>query len=74
MNRLPQRVEYRQQVFAMDRRDARRKAWEIGRGARLIRAREAANSFDNDGRKEATRQFVDDKTFKPGLGAYDLKS
>ncbi len=38
----------------------------------LIRAQEAANLFDNEGRKEATRQFIDDKTFKPGLGAYDL--
>ncbi len=38
----------------------------------LIRAQESANSFDNEGRKEATRQFIDDKTFKPGLGAYDL--
>jgi feruloyl-CoA hydratase/lyase len=37
----------------------------------LIRAQEAANMFDNDGRKEATRQFIDQKTFKPGLGAYD---
>lgn len=39
----------------------------------LIRTQEAANSFDNEGRKEATRQFIDEKTFKPGLGAYDLK-
>ncbi|MEP7221831.1 MAG: p-hydroxycinnamoyl CoA hydratase/lyase [Novosphingobium sp.] len=38
----------------------------------LIRAQEAANMFDNEGRKEATRQFIDEKTFKPGLGAYDL--
>ncbi|MBX9665843.1 p-hydroxycinnamoyl CoA hydratase/lyase [Novosphingobium sp.] len=38
----------------------------------LIRAQEAANSFDGEGRKEATRQFIDEKTFKPGLGAYDL--
>ena len=37
----------------------------------LIRAQEAANSYDVEGRKEATRQFLDDKTFKPGLGAYD---
>lgn len=37
----------------------------------LIRAQEAANFFDNDGRKEATKQFIDDKSFKPGLGAYD---
>jgi feruloyl-CoA hydratase/lyase len=37
----------------------------------LIRAQEAANFFDGEGRKEATRQFIDDKSFKPGLGAYD---
>jgi trans-feruloyl-CoA hydratase/vanillin synthase len=37
----------------------------------LIRAQEAANSYDNEGRKEGIRQFIDDKTFKPGLGAYD---
>jgi trans-feruloyl-CoA hydratase/vanillin synthase len=40
----------------------------------LIRAQEAANSFDNEGRKEATRQFIDKKSFKPGLGAYDLNA
>jgi trans-feruloyl-CoA hydratase/vanillin synthase len=39
----------------------------------LIRAQEAANSFDNEGRKEGIRQFIDDKTYKPGLGEYDLK-
>jgi trans-feruloyl-CoA hydratase/vanillin synthase len=38
----------------------------------LIRAQEAANFFDAEGRKEATRQFIDEKAFKPGLGAYDL--
>ena len=38
----------------------------------LIRAQEAANYFDSEGRKEATKQFIDDKAFKPGLGAYDL--
>jgi trans-feruloyl-CoA hydratase/vanillin synthase len=37
----------------------------------LIRAQEAANSFDNEGRKEGIKQFVDDKTYKPGLGAYN---
>lgn len=37
----------------------------------LIRAQEAANSYDNHGRKEGIKQFIDDKTFKPGLGAYD---
>jgi trans-feruloyl-CoA hydratase/vanillin synthase len=38
----------------------------------LIRAQEAANSYDNEGRKEGIKHFIDDKTFKPGLGAYDL--
>ena len=37
----------------------------------LIRAQEAANFFDNDGRKEGIRQFIDDKSYKPGLGEYD---
>ncbi|HBH90453.1 p-hydroxycinnamoyl CoA hydratase/lyase [Ponticaulis sp.] len=37
----------------------------------LVRAQEAANSYDNDGRKEGIKQFIDDKTYKPGLGAYD---
>jgi trans-feruloyl-CoA hydratase/vanillin synthase len=38
----------------------------------LIRTQEAANSFDSEGRKEATKQFIDDKSFKPGLGTYDI--
>ncbi len=37
----------------------------------LIRAQEAANSYDNQGRKEGIRQFIDEKSYKPGLGAYD---
>jgi feruloyl-CoA hydratase/lyase len=37
----------------------------------LVRAQEAANFFDNQGRKEGIRQFIDDKSYKPGLGAYD---
>ncbi len=37
----------------------------------LIRAQEAANSYDGEGRKEGIRQFIDDKTYKPGLGHYD---
>nr|WP_186363357.1 p-hydroxycinnamoyl CoA hydratase/lyase [Rhizobium sp. ACO-34A] len=37
----------------------------------LVRAQEAANSFDNNGRKEGIRQFIDEKSYKPGLGAYD---
>ncbi len=38
----------------------------------LIRAQEAANSYDNEGRKEGIKQFIDDKTYKPGLGTYDI--
>ncbi|MEJ1963242.1 MAG: p-hydroxycinnamoyl CoA hydratase/lyase [Gammaproteobacteria bacterium] len=38
----------------------------------LIRAQEAANFFDNEGRKEGIRQFIDDKAYKPGLGTYDI--
>ena len=38
----------------------------------LIRAQEAANSFDNEGRKEGIRQFIDEKSYKPGLQTYDL--
>jgi trans-feruloyl-CoA hydratase/vanillin synthase len=37
----------------------------------LVRAQEAANSFDNEGRKEGIRQFIEEKSYKPGLGAYD---
>jgi len=38
----------------------------------LVRAQEAANSYDNEGRKEGIRQFIDEKSYKPGLGAYGL--
>ncbi len=37
----------------------------------LIRAQEAANYFDNTGRKEGIKQFIYEKTYKPGLGAYN---
>jgi trans-feruloyl-CoA hydratase/vanillin synthase len=38
----------------------------------LIRAQEAANFHDkSEGRKEGMRQFLDEKSYKPGLGAYD---
>ena len=38
----------------------------------LIRAQEALNWHDkSDGRHVAMKQFLDDKTFKPGLGEYD---
>jgi len=37
-----------------------------------IRAQEALHSFGGAAaRKEATKQFLDDKTFKPGLGTFD---
>jgi len=38
----------------------------------LIRAQEAANFFDNEGRKEGIRQFIDEKSYKPGLQTYDV--
>jgi trans-feruloyl-CoA hydratase/vanillin synthase len=38
----------------------------------LVRAQEAANSFDDEGRKEGLRQFLDDKIYKPGLSTYDV--
>jgi len=38
----------------------------------LIRMQEGLNWFDkSDGRHVAMKQFLDDKTFKPGLGHYD---
>jgi trans-feruloyl-CoA hydratase/vanillin synthase len=38
----------------------------------LIRSQEALNWHDkSDGRHVAMKQFLDDKTFKPGLGEYD---
>ena len=37
----------------------------------LVRAQEAANSFDDKGRKAGIRQFIDEKSYKPGLGHYD---
>lgn len=37
----------------------------------LIRAQEAADSFDPYGRIEGMKQFLDEKSYKPGLGAYD---
>jgi trans-feruloyl-CoA hydratase/vanillin synthase len=37
----------------------------------LVRVQEAANAFDPAGRKEALKQFLDEKSYKPGLGTYD---
>jgi len=36
----------------------------------LVRAQEAANSFDNNARKDGIRLFIDEKKYKPGLGTY----
>jgi trans-feruloyl-CoA hydratase/vanillin synthase len=39
----------------------------------LVRMQEACNFHDKtEGRKEGIRQFIDEKSYKPGLGAYDL--
>jgi len=37
----------------------------------LVRAQEAANFHDDGGRKEGIRQFIDEKSYRPGLGSYD---
>lgn len=37
----------------------------------LVRAQEAANFYDSEGRKAGIRQFIDEKSYKPGLGHYD---
>ena len=38
----------------------------------IPRSQEALHSFGGvEARKEATRQFLDEKSFKPGLGAFD---
>jgi trans-feruloyl-CoA hydratase/vanillin synthase len=40
----------------------------------LVRMQEAANFHDSsEGRKEGIRQFIDEKSYKPGLGSYDRK-
>ncbi len=38
----------------------------------LVRSQEAAFYFDNSGAKQGLKQFLDDKTYKPGLGTYDI--
>ncbi|MGV3633342.1 MAG: p-hydroxycinnamoyl CoA hydratase/lyase [Pseudorhodoplanes sp.] len=39
----------------------------------LVRTQEALHSFGGvEARKEATRQFLDEKSFKPGLGTFDI--
>lgn len=36
----------------------------------LVRAQEAANYFDDDARKQGIHEFIDQKSYKPGLGTY----
>lgn len=38
----------------------------------LVRSQEAAFYYDNKGAKQGLKQFLDDKTYKPGLGTYDI--
>lgn len=37
----------------------------------LVRAQEAAAFLDSEGRREGLRQFLDEKSYRPGLGPYD---
>ena len=38
----------------------------------LVRVQESASHLDkSEGRKEGIRQFIDEKSYKPGLGAYN---
>ncbi|HKR92246.1 p-hydroxycinnamoyl CoA hydratase/lyase [Novosphingobium sp.] len=37
----------------------------------LLRAQEAAFYYNDEAKTEGIKQFVDDKTYKPGLGAYE---
>lgn len=39
----------------------------------LVRAQEASNFYDGHGYKDGIAQFIDEKTYKPGLGAYKIK-
>ncbi|HKR90216.1 MAG TPA: p-hydroxycinnamoyl CoA hydratase/lyase [Phenylobacterium sp.] len=39
----------------------------------LLRAQEAAFYYDAEAKTEGIKQFIDDKTYKPGLGAYEKR-
>ncbi|MDE2620135.1 MAG: p-hydroxycinnamoyl CoA hydratase/lyase [Sphingomonadales bacterium] len=74
-------VEIAQALLKKDPNALRATKWAMRRMAEmtfdnamdyLIRAQEALNGMGGlEARKEATKQFLDDKTFKPGLGAFD---
>jgi trans-feruloyl-CoA hydratase/vanillin synthase len=59
-------------------KDAMRRVREMTYGNAedyLIRAQEALNFHDkSDGRHEGMRQFLDEKSYKPGLGEYEKKT
>jgi trans-feruloyl-CoA hydratase/vanillin synthase len=59
-------------------KDAMRRVREMTYGNAedyLIRAQEALNFHDkSDGRHEGMRQFLDEKSYKPGLGEYEKKA
>ena len=80
--RLEARVtEIAEALLKKDGQALRSTKWAIRRMAEmtydnaedyLIRAQEALHSFGGvAARQEATRQFLDEKSFKPGLGAFD---
>jgi trans-feruloyl-CoA hydratase/vanillin synthase len=62
----------------MATKDAMRRVREMTYGNAedyLIRAQEALNFHDkSDGRHEGMRQFLDEKSYKPGLGEYEKKT
>jgi len=37
----------------------------------LVTAQKATNYFDHEGRKDGFKQFIDHKTYKPGLDGYN---
>ena len=40
----------------------------------LLRAQEAAFYYNDEAKTEGIKQFIDDKSYKPGLGTYEKKS
>jgi trans-feruloyl-CoA hydratase/vanillin synthase len=74
-------VEVAEALLKKDRAALRATKWAVRRMTEmtyenaedyLIRAQEALHSYGGvEARKEATRQFLDEKSFKPGLGTFD---
>ena len=81
-NKLKERVtEIAQALLKKDGNALRATKWAIRRMTEmtydnaedyLIRTQEALHAFGGvEARREATKQFLDDKSFKPGLGTFD---